>query len=252
MIEVGLSFKNYWCLSSAIFMLNVLYVYSSRYTLNVLEDLGDGDKVNDDIIVKWVNKTLAEAGKSTKISSFKVTSPIHFFSFVGETNKQTIKPLLLYWLGQGDRHQFVSFGTDRRHSTWKHQLRTDKNQQPFGKWQVRECQVRDEWNLLCSCHLIAVSWQMSFCLDTPSPRQERSEPESTHFQRTLWKSSQKWWWRSSPAWWVEEWSVSRPPAFIDVALKKFGSAPSNEGIRKSVFSCLEWVKHVHVPPTSFG
>ncbi|KAF6728851.1 Plastin-3 [Oryzias melastigma] len=42
-----------------------------RYTLNVLEDLGDGDKVNDDIIVKWVNKTLAEAGKSTKISSFK-------------------------------------------------------------------------------------------------------------------------------------------------------------------------------------
>lgn len=44
----------------------------SRYTLNVLEDLGDGQKVNDDIIVKWVNKTLAEAGKASKISSFKV------------------------------------------------------------------------------------------------------------------------------------------------------------------------------------
>ncbi|XP_054899707.1 plastin-3 [Poeciliopsis prolifica] len=42
-----------------------------RYTLNVLEELGDGEKVNDDIIVRWVNKTLAEAGKSTKISSFK-------------------------------------------------------------------------------------------------------------------------------------------------------------------------------------
>ncbi|KAL6480010.1 hypothetical protein MHYP_G00110430 [Metynnis hypsauchen] len=42
-----------------------------RYTLNVLEDLGDGEKVNDDIIVKWVNKTLSGAGKSTKISSFK-------------------------------------------------------------------------------------------------------------------------------------------------------------------------------------
>ncbi|KAM6984491.1 plastin-3 [Tautogolabrus adspersus] len=42
-----------------------------RYTLNVLEDLGEGQKVNDDIIVKWVNKTLAEAGKTTKISSFK-------------------------------------------------------------------------------------------------------------------------------------------------------------------------------------
>ncbi|XP_066505375.1 plastin-3 [Hoplias malabaricus] len=42
-----------------------------RYTLNVLEDLGDGEKVNDDIIVNWVNKTLAGAGKSTKISNFK-------------------------------------------------------------------------------------------------------------------------------------------------------------------------------------
>ncbi|MCI4379781.1 hypothetical protein PGIGA_G00232330 [Pangasianodon gigas] len=42
-----------------------------RYTLNVLENLGDGEKVNDDIIVSWVNKTLAEAGKKTKISSFK-------------------------------------------------------------------------------------------------------------------------------------------------------------------------------------
>lgn len=50
---------------------------SFRYTLNVLEELGDGQKVNDDIIVKWVNETLAEAGKSTKISSFKVNQPAH-------------------------------------------------------------------------------------------------------------------------------------------------------------------------------
>ncbi|XP_041657814.1 plastin-3-like [Cheilinus undulatus] len=42
-----------------------------RYTLNVLEDLGAGQKANDDIIVKWVNQTLADAGKTTKISSFK-------------------------------------------------------------------------------------------------------------------------------------------------------------------------------------
>uniref|UniRef100_A0A672KTW7 Plastin-3 n=1 Tax=Sinocyclocheilus grahami TaxID=75366 RepID=A0A672KTW7_SINGR len=42
-----------------------------RYTLNVLEGLGDGQKVNDDVIVNWVNKTLSGAGKSTKISSFK-------------------------------------------------------------------------------------------------------------------------------------------------------------------------------------
>ncbi|TRY91337.1 hypothetical protein DNTS_030143 [Danionella cerebrum] len=42
-----------------------------RYTLNVLEGLGDGQKVNDDIIVQWVNKTLSQAGKTSKISSFK-------------------------------------------------------------------------------------------------------------------------------------------------------------------------------------
>ncbi|XP_025789552.1 plastin-3 [Puma concolor] len=41
------------------------------YTLNVLEDLGDGQKANDDIIVSWVNRTLSEAGKSTSIQSFK-------------------------------------------------------------------------------------------------------------------------------------------------------------------------------------
>lgn len=43
-----------------------------RYTLNILEDLGDGQKVTDDTIVGWVNDTLTEAGKPT-ISSFKVT-----------------------------------------------------------------------------------------------------------------------------------------------------------------------------------
>uniref|UniRef100_A0AAY4E5R1 Plastin-3 n=1 Tax=Denticeps clupeoides TaxID=299321 RepID=A0AAY4E5R1_9TELE len=42
-----------------------------RYTLNVLEDLGSGEKANDEIIVNWVNKTLAAAGKSSKISNFK-------------------------------------------------------------------------------------------------------------------------------------------------------------------------------------
>lgn len=52
--------------------MNELLFHSFRYTLNVLEELGDGEKVNDDIIVKWVNKTLADAGKSTKILSFKV------------------------------------------------------------------------------------------------------------------------------------------------------------------------------------
>ncbi|XP_075692091.1 plastin-3 isoform X2 [Rhinoderma darwinii] len=51
--------------------LAVVWQLMRRYTLNVLEDLGDGQKVNDDIIVNWVNKTLAEAGKSSSIHSFK-------------------------------------------------------------------------------------------------------------------------------------------------------------------------------------
>uniref|UniRef100_H3A196 Lymphocyte cytosolic protein 1 n=1 Tax=Latimeria chalumnae TaxID=7897 RepID=H3A196_LATCH len=42
-----------------------------RYTLNILEELGDGQKVNDDTIVNWVNQTLKEAEKSSSISSFK-------------------------------------------------------------------------------------------------------------------------------------------------------------------------------------
>ncbi|XP_034295199.1 plastin-1 [Pantherophis guttatus] len=42
-----------------------------RYTLNVLSDLGEGEKVNDETIIKWVNQTLANANKTTSISSFK-------------------------------------------------------------------------------------------------------------------------------------------------------------------------------------
>uniref|UniRef100_A0A8D0AKT6 Plastin-3 n=1 Tax=Sander lucioperca TaxID=283035 RepID=A0A8D0AKT6_SANLU len=56
---------------NATLTLALVWQLMRRYTLNVLEGLGDGQKVNDDIIVNWVNKTLAEAGKSTKISSFK-------------------------------------------------------------------------------------------------------------------------------------------------------------------------------------
>lgn len=43
-----------------------------RYTLNILEDIGGGEKVNDEIIVSWVNETLTAAGKDSTISSFKV------------------------------------------------------------------------------------------------------------------------------------------------------------------------------------
>uniref|UniRef100_A0AAX7U8F3 Plastin-2 n=1 Tax=Astatotilapia calliptera TaxID=8154 RepID=A0AAX7U8F3_ASTCA len=50
--------------------LALLWQLMRRYTLNILEDLGDGQKVIDETIVSWVNDNLTRAGKST-ISSFK-------------------------------------------------------------------------------------------------------------------------------------------------------------------------------------
>ncbi|CAJ0942068.1 unnamed protein product [Ranitomeya imitator] len=41
------------------------------YTLNVLSDLGEGEKIDDRTIVQWVNETLRGAGKTTFISGFK-------------------------------------------------------------------------------------------------------------------------------------------------------------------------------------
>uniref|UniRef100_A0A671MRF4 Plastin-2-like n=1 Tax=Sinocyclocheilus anshuiensis TaxID=1608454 RepID=A0A671MRF4_9TELE len=50
--------------------LALLWQLMRRYTFNILEDLGDGQKVNDDTIVTWVNDALTQAGKGT-ISGFK-------------------------------------------------------------------------------------------------------------------------------------------------------------------------------------
>ncbi|XP_068185074.1 plastin-2 [Antennarius striatus] len=53
--------------------LALLWQLMRRYTMNILEDLGGGQKVIDDTIVGWVNQTLSEAGKA-HISSFKDSS----------------------------------------------------------------------------------------------------------------------------------------------------------------------------------
>ncbi|XP_053290780.1 plastin-1 [Pleuronectes platessa] len=42
-----------------------------RYTLLVLSDLGDGEKVADQIILNWVNDTLSQKSKDSQISSFR-------------------------------------------------------------------------------------------------------------------------------------------------------------------------------------
>ncbi|XP_074391540.1 plastin-2 isoform X5 [Zonotrichia albicollis] len=51
--------------------LALIWQLMRRYTLNILEDIGGGEKVNDEIIVSWVNETLTAAGKNSIISSFK-------------------------------------------------------------------------------------------------------------------------------------------------------------------------------------
>ncbi|KAM3612639.1 uncharacterized protein V6R79_011874 [Siganus canaliculatus] len=56
---------------NATLTLALVWQLMRRYTLNVLEDLGHGEVAGDDLIVSWVNKTLAEQGKSSSIKSFK-------------------------------------------------------------------------------------------------------------------------------------------------------------------------------------
>ncbi|XP_012580474.1 PREDICTED: plastin-1 isoform X1 [Condylura cristata] len=56
---------------NATLTLALVWQLMRRYTLNVLSDLGEGEKVNDEIIIQWVNQTLKSAKKKTSISSFK-------------------------------------------------------------------------------------------------------------------------------------------------------------------------------------
>ncbi|XP_061595933.1 plastin-3 [Cololabis saira] len=99
---------------NATLTLALVWQLMRRYTLNVLEDLGDGQKVNDEIIVNWVNKTLAEAGKSTKISSFKdkeISSSLAVLELIdaiqpGSINYELIKTGSL---SEDDKHENAKY-----------------------------------------------------------------------------------------------------------------------------------------------
>uniref|UniRef100_A0A665TYZ6 Plastin-3 n=1 Tax=Echeneis naucrates TaxID=173247 RepID=A0A665TYZ6_ECHNA len=99
---------------NATLTLALVWQLMRRYTLNVLEELGDGQKVNDDIIVNWVNKTLAEAGKSTKISSFKdkeISSSLAVLELIdaiqpGSINHELIKTGSL---SEDDKHENAKY-----------------------------------------------------------------------------------------------------------------------------------------------
>ncbi|XP_034714256.1 plastin-1-like [Etheostoma cragini] len=51
--------------------LALIWQLMRRYTVQVLSDLGDGERVGDQIILSWVNTTLSQKRKDTQISSFK-------------------------------------------------------------------------------------------------------------------------------------------------------------------------------------
>lgn len=46
----------------------------------VLSDLGDGERVADQIILNWVNTTLSQKRKDSQISSFKVSLCVFSFT----------------------------------------------------------------------------------------------------------------------------------------------------------------------------
>uniref|UniRef100_A0A668A0L5 Plastin 1 (I isoform) n=1 Tax=Myripristis murdjan TaxID=586833 RepID=A0A668A0L5_9TELE len=56
---------------SSMHTLALLWQLMRRYTVMVLSDLGDGEKIGDQIILSWVNTTLSQGRKDTQISSFK-------------------------------------------------------------------------------------------------------------------------------------------------------------------------------------
>ncbi|CAL8300952.1 unnamed protein product [Boreogadus saida] len=55
---------------SSLHTLALLWQLMRRYTVMVLSDLGEGQKIGDQIILNWVNTTLTQGRKNTQITSF--------------------------------------------------------------------------------------------------------------------------------------------------------------------------------------
>uniref|UniRef100_A0A671NHJ7 Plastin-1-like n=1 Tax=Sinocyclocheilus anshuiensis TaxID=1608454 RepID=A0A671NHJ7_9TELE len=56
---------------SSMHTLALVWQLMRRYTLKVLSDIGDGEKVSDQVIIDWVNNTLKQGQKGSYINSFK-------------------------------------------------------------------------------------------------------------------------------------------------------------------------------------
>ncbi|KAM4771997.1 plastin-1 [Rhinophrynus dorsalis] len=66
-----------------------------RYTLNVLSDLGEGEKIDDRTIVNWVNETLANAGKNTFITGFKdesISTSLPVLDLIDAIDSKAVNP----------------------------------------------------------------------------------------------------------------------------------------------------------------
>uniref|UniRef100_A0A8C4WU66 Plastin 1 n=1 Tax=Eptatretus burgeri TaxID=7764 RepID=A0A8C4WU66_EPTBU len=65
-----------------------------KYTIKVLEELGEGQQVTEETIVSWVNQTLLQAGKSTSITSFKdktISSSAAVLDLIDEIQPNSIR-----------------------------------------------------------------------------------------------------------------------------------------------------------------
>ncbi|XP_062849014.1 plastin-1 isoform X1 [Trichomycterus rosablanca] len=69
-----------------------------RYTVKVLSDLGDGEKINDQMIIDWVNSALEKGGKDTTISNFKdkaISTSLPVLDLISTIAPNAIKPEMI-------------------------------------------------------------------------------------------------------------------------------------------------------------
>ncbi|KAL7380530.1 hypothetical protein ABVT39_019349 [Epinephelus coioides] len=97
---------------SRIHTLALVWQLMRRYTVLVLSDLGDGEKVGDQIILGWVNTTLGQKRKDTQISSFKdklISTSLPVIDLIdaiapGNVKWDMVKRGEKGWMKEADKH----------------------------------------------------------------------------------------------------------------------------------------------------
>ncbi|CAG5866652.1 unnamed protein product [Menidia menidia] len=89
---------------STIHTLALVWQLMRRYTVMVLSDLGDGEKVKDQIILDWVNTTLSQKRKDTQIKSFKdnlISTSLPVIDLIDAISPGTVKWDMVKKAGKG-------------------------------------------------------------------------------------------------------------------------------------------------------